>query len=261
MIKRIDFKIPELFLLKNYPSKLFYIGNLNLLKKRKISIVGARKAYPYTREYTRIIANKLAKRGIVIVSGCAMGVDKEAHLGAGAENTIAVMGNSLDIRYPSINASLIEQIEKRGLVLSQFEESFKATKWSFVVRNEIVVALGEVLIVAQADLKSGSMRSVEFALRMGKEIYVLPHRLGESEGTRYLLKNSLAKEILDIDEFVEKFGEKKEIEKECFKDDFLKFCEKSPSLEEALQMFKDRVFEAELMGEIEIVNGKIRVVK
>ena len=260
MIKEVDFTINELLSMQKYPPKLFYIGNLNLLKKRKVSIVGARRAYPYTKTYTRLLANELSKRGVVVVSGCAMGVDREAHLGAGANNTIAVMGNSLDIRYPSVNASLIKDIEEKGLVLSQFDKGFKATKWSFVVRNEIVVALGEVLVVAQADLKSGSMRSVEFALEMGKEIYVLPHRLNESEGTNYLLKNSLAKPILDIKEFANNFGEEVFI-KEDKKDDFLDYLRTSPSLEEALRKFGDRVFEAELMGEIEINNGKIKVIK
>ena len=260
MIKEVNFQIDELLCMQKYPSKLFYIGNLNLLKKRKISIVGARRAYPYTKTYTRLLANELAKRGVVVVSGCAMGVDREAHLGAGADNTIAVMGNSLDIRYPSVNASLIKDIEDKGLVLSQFDKGFKATKWSFVVRNEIVVALGEVLVVAQADLKSGSMRSVEFALKMGKEIYVLPHRLNESEGTNYLLKNSLAKPILDIEEFADNFGEKSYI-KETEEDEFLEYLKKHPSLQEALEKFGDKIFEAELMGDIEINNGKIKVVK
>ncbi|NPA81570.1 MAG: DNA-processing protein DprA [Epsilonproteobacteria bacterium] len=254
MIKRIDFQIKELLSMKKYPKKLFYKGDLNLLKRRKVSIVGARKAYPYTREFTLKIAKELSKREVAIVSGAAMGVDREAHIGAGAKNTIAVMGNSLDIRYPAVNRKLIEDIEKNGLVISPFEESFKPTKWSFVVRNEIVVALGEVLIITQADLNSGSMRSADFAIEMKKEIYVLPHRLNESEGTNYLLKNSLAKPILDIEEFASLFGEKKDK-----RDEFLEFCSKNPSYEEAVKRFKDRVFEAELLGEIEIVNGKIIV--
>ena len=74
----------------------------------------------------------------------------------------------LDIRYPVINRPLIEGIENRGLILSQFNDGFRATGWSFVVRNELVVALGDLLIVTEADLKSGSMRSVEYGFENGK---------------------------------------------------------------------------------------------
>ena len=73
------------------------------------------------------------------------GVDTLAHQGAGAANTIAVLPNGIDLRYPKANVALIESIEKKGLTLSQFEPSFAAREWSFVVRNEIVVALGDVL--------------------------------------------------------------------------------------------------------------------
>jgi len=72
------------------------------------------------------MTNALAKRGVCVVSGAAMGVDAIAHAGAGEENTIAVVGNGLDIRYPALNKSLIENIEKKGLMLSQFNDGFRA---------------------------------------------------------------------------------------------------------------------------------------
>ncbi len=103
-----------------------------------------------------------------------MGVDSIAHQNAGANNTIAIMANGLDIKYPNVNKSIITKIENEGLTLSQFKAGFKATPWSFVLRNEIVVSLGEILIVSEADLKSGSMRSVEYALKMGKK-YMFYH--------------------------------------------------------------------------------------
>ncbi|WP_300366910.1 DNA-processing protein DprA, partial [Hydrogenimonas sp.] len=140
-----------------------------------------------------------------------------------------------------------------GLVLSQFEPDFRATPWSFVVRNEVVVALGEVLVVAQADRESGTMRSVEFAKAMGKKIFVLPHRLGESEGTNDLLKEGAAEAIYDIETFADMFGSG-EGEKD---DEFLAFCRTSPSYEEAANRFGERLFEAELEGIIEIRDGRV----
>lgn len=252
---KVEFHIDELNSMKKYPKELFYKGNLELLKKQKISIIGTRRPSSYTKQQTAKISAGLSKRGVCIVSGAAMGVDSLAHQNAGANNTIAVMANGLDIRYPSVNKSLIENIEKEGLTLSQFQEGFKATPWSFVVRNEVVVALGDKLIVSEADLKSGSMRSVEFALKMQKEIFVLAHRIGESEGTNYLLKNNLAKAIYDVDDFLTNFGNS---ELTC-KDEFLDYCIKNPSIDEAIEKYGNLVYEYELEGKIELKNSFIIV--
>ena len=137
---------------------------------------------------------------MVIVSGAAMGVDAIAHQNA-IPNTIAVVANGLDIKYPAINKNLITQIETNSLVLSTYPKSSVARTYTFVERNELVVALGDVLIVTQADINSGSLRSVEFALKMGKKIYTLPHRIGESEGTNRLLNQGLATAIYNVDIF------------------------------------------------------------
>ena len=131
----------------------------------------------------------------------------------------------------------------------------KATPWSFVLRNELVVALGEVLVVSEAELGSGSMRSVEFALKMGKEIYVLPQRLGESSATNELLKKNQAKAIYDIDEFVAKFAPLEKQEKQH--DEFSLYIETNPSYEEAVRKYPERIFEAELNAEIEIRDARV----
>lgn len=248
--------VPELERMKKYPPSLYYKGALSLLKKRKISIVGSRKPNQYTRQLTARLAQALSQRDICIVSGAAMGVDAIAHKNAGASHTIAVMANGLDIRYPAVNKSLIESIEDKGLVLSQFEPGVKARAWSFVVRNELVVALGEALIVTQADLDSGTMRSVAYALAMGTPIYVLPHRIGESEGTQKLLADKSAEAIYDIENFCEGFGA---LEKKS-DDDFLRYCETNPGYEAALSAYGDRVLEYELEGKIAIRNAKIHLI-
>jgi DNA processing protein len=186
-----------------------------------------------------------------------MGVDTIAHEGAGSENTIAVVANGLDIRYPVINQSLIESIEQQGLMLSQFDEGFRATGWSFVVRNELVVALGDILIVTEADLNSGSMRSVEYALKMGKEIWVLPHRLDESLGTNKLLFDGKAQTIKDVETFASRFGQA--VQSDIVKDDFFYFCQTSPTFDETVEKFGDRVYEAELEGSITIRNGIVMI--
>ncbi len=256
---RVEEYIKELESMKKYPKELYAIGNLELLRRPKVSIVGTRRPSGYTKEFTLSISKSLASRGVCVVSGVAMGVDALAHIGAGYANTIAVVANSLDIRYPSVNRQLIEGIEKEGLMLSQFAPTFKATPWSFVVRNEVVVALGDVLIVTEADLNSGSMRSVEFALKMGKEIYVLAHRLNESRGTNELLEKGLAKPIYSIEEFTNRYGVIPK-DDEVIKDEFFYFCQTSPTLDLAVNRFGSRVYEAELCGEIMIENGLVRLV-
>ena len=127
------------------------------------------------------------------------------------------------------------------------------------MRNELVVALGNALIVTEADENSGSMRSVEFALRMGREVFVLPHRLGESRGTNQLLESGLAKPIYDIELFANSYGvipKNESIER----DEFFYFCQTSPTLDEAISKFSTRVYEAELEGLISIENGLVRLI-
>lgn len=242
--------------MKKYPSELFYIGNIDLLKKKKISIVGTRKPNQYTKMITFKLAQELAKRDIVVVSGCAMGVDALAHSGAGSLNTIGVVANGLDTRYPSVNTNLIKDIEKNGLMLSQFREGEKAKNYSFVLRNEIVVALSDILIVTQADLNSGSLSSIKYALKMGKDVYTIPHRLGESLGTQEYVQKNLIKTIYDLDTFFNNFSQNISTNNE---DDFLNFCKKNPTYEEAVHKYGDKVFEYELDGLIIVVNGIITV--
>jgi len=254
-INPINFIIEELNLMKKYPKEIFYIGDTDLLKKRKVSIVGSRKPNPYTQQYTQQLSQKLSSHNICIVSGAAMGVDAIAHKAAGSNNTIAVAGTGLDIKYPAINKNLIKDIENNGLMLSQFKEKTPSQRYNFPIRNELVVALGEVLIVTQADINSGTMRSVEFALKMGKQIYVLAHRLNESEGTNKLLEDKKAIAIYDIDKFIENFvGCKNEIKHQ---DDFIEYCKKNPTYDEIMSLYPSKVFEYELSGKIKVENGLI----
>lgn len=255
MIQEIDFHISKLESMKRYPNKLYFVGDINLLSMPMISIVGTRKPNQYTKIFTAQLAKKLASFGVIIVSGAAMGVDAIAHQNA-LPYTIAVAANGLDIHYPAINKNLIQQIEKEGLLLSAYPPKSTPKGYTFVERNEIVVALGDCLIVTEADIDSGSLRSVEYAIRMGKKIYVLPHRLGESQGTNNLLQKGLATPIYDIDQFLVSLGYCKSKEES---DQFLIFCEQNPSYDEAVAQYGGKVFEYELLGKIIISNGIVKL--
>ena len=131
MSQMIEEHILELEYMKKYPKELFYKGNLELIKRPKVSIVGTRRPSSYTRQATYKLAKALSSRGVCVVSGAAMGVDSIAHDGAGVDNTIAVVANGLDIRYPVVNRQQIESIENSGLVMSQFKDGFRATSLEF----------------------------------------------------------------------------------------------------------------------------------
>ncbi len=111
-IRRYTKHLDALDNMKRYPKDIFYVGNIELLDRPKVSIVGSRRPFGYVKEFTQKIANNLAKRGVITVSGGAMGVDAIAHLGAGVDNTILVSANGLDIIYPKVNSNLIKDIYK-----------------------------------------------------------------------------------------------------------------------------------------------------
>jgi len=253
MSNYLDFYIKELEQVKKYPNEIFYKGNTSLLKERKISIVGTRRPNSYTKQITHKLSYELSKREIIIVSGAAIGVDAISHNAAGSSNTIAVVANGLDIRYPAINSKLINSIEKNGLVISTYKDGEKARNYTFVHRNELVVALGEILIVTQADEKSGTLTSINYALEMGKKVYTIPHRLGESLGTQKLIEKGLIEPIYNLEKFLNSFGNinKKTNTLDTYINTF-------PLYEDALKKYQDKIYELELEGKIIIENGYIK---
>ncbi len=221
--------------------ELFYKGDLSLLEKQKIAIVGSRKAGKYTKETTYLLSKKLSKK-YTIITGGALGVDTQAHKGA-YPNTIFVSPSSLDIIYPKSNENLIKNIYKNALAVSEYEKNYRPYKYTFLQRNRIIVALSDFVIIAEADKKSGSMRSFEWAKEYGKKVYVLPHRINESSGTRYLAGTNQAEVIWDIDEFCKSLG--------------IDENEKIMNLNEALKEYGSQLYEMELDGKVNIKNGKV----
>ena len=221
--------------------ELFYKGNLELLNKPKIAIVGSRRASKYTKEITFLLAKKLSQK-YAIISGGALGVDTEAHKGA-YPNTIFVSPSSLDLIYPKSNETLIKNIYKNALALSEYEKNYKPYKHTFLQRNRIIVALSKAVIIAEANLKSGSMRSFEWAKEFGKKVYILPHRINESSGTRYLAATNQAEVIWNIDEFCKSLG--------------IENNQKILNLNEALKEYGTQLYEMEIEGKVIIKNAKV----
>ncbi|WP_309322184.1 DNA-processing protein DprA, partial [Priestia megaterium] len=135
---------------ENYPIKIkeclsdykpiYYRGNLSLLDKPSIAIVGSRKASAYGKSCARALAKCAVEYGAVVVSGLALGIDSEAHsacLENGGE-TIAVLANGVDVFYPKRNQALQKRIEETGLLLSEYEDGTRAQRYTFPVRNRII---------------------------------------------------------------------------------------------------------------------------
>jgi DNA processing protein len=263
--KTLNKHIKELDGMKTYPKELFYMGNLELLNKPKISIVGTRAPNQYTKNTISSLSSSLSKNGICIVSGGAMGVDAIASLGAGADNTIVVLANSLDMLYPATNKKLLEQIANKGLIISKFDINHKPRVYDFVQRNEIVVALGDSLIIGEADLKSGTLHSASYGQKMNKDIYTLPHRLNESLGSNELLAQSKAQAIYNIDNFVYECCNKFDILKNSLKqkenakkdDKVTKYFKTNPRYDDAIAKYPNEVLEYELSLKIKVQNNSI----
>lgn len=245
-------KIPTpLLRLKNPPKKLHYTGNLDLLNMPKIAVVGSRKISYYTKTLISNLCTKLKNYGICVVSGGAIGCDIQAHKAA-FPNTVAIFANGLNIIYPKTNANLINEIYNNSLALSEYELNQPPLRHRFLERNRIVVGLCEALVIAQADLNSGSMSSARIAKNLNIPIFVFPQRIDESKGTNLLLKHQDAILLDDFDEFALKFGNK--IKEVSQNDEILNFIKNNSNLQDCLNKFGNKIYEYELLGKI-IING------
>lgn len=162
---------------RNAPKHLFLSGDRGLLARgARVSIVGARRATALGVTRAERLAAKLARRGVVVVSGLAEGIDTAAHVGAMREGfTIAVLGTPLDVCYPARNRALQERIAAEHLALSQFPPGFPvtpATKSRFVQRNRTMALLSDATVIVEAGETSGSLSQGWEALRLGRDLFI-----------------------------------------------------------------------------------------
>lgn len=185
----------KLLQIKEYPEKLYYMGNVNLLSYNKIiAIVGSRDCTEYGRKYANIFAKELSENGICIISGMALGIDTAAHYGAiqNIGKTIAVLGGGLDQIYPKENQWLYNQILLNGgCIISEHEDNKEAVLSTFPKRNRIISALADAVIVIEAKSRSGSKVTAKYAKEQGKNVYCIPMNLDSknSSGIVDLIKN------------------------------------------------------------------------
>lgn len=246
-------KIPA----KERPKQLYYRGDKSIFKKRKIAIVGARRASKYSKTQAFLLAKQLSNSGFAVVSGAAEGIDACAHEGA-SPSTIAVMPCGLNICYPEANKNLIQQIYQNSLAISEYEADEKPRNYTFVHRNRLVVGMSEALVIAEADEKSGSMRSAEYALKYDIPLFVLAHRIDESLGTNKLLKEGVAKPIFGVEDFVKSLGGSISFDEPT--EEWAIFAKSAPSVADFFARYGEKLYELELDGKVEIKNGAVKIV-
>lgn len=174
------------------PISLYVKGNIEKLNNKNIGIIGCRECTTYGKKSAEYFSYNLSKQNINIVSGLAKGIDSYAHLGSlNTGNTIAVLGNGLDMIYPKENLELANEIIKKGgTIISEYPCGTKPDKMKFPARNRIISGISSGIIVIEAKEKSGTLITVDFALEQGREVFVVPGNINSinSVGTNDLIK-------------------------------------------------------------------------
>ena len=206
----------KLFIRGSFPSNQNEDGNKSLASKNPsqdlkfLCVVGSRKFTSYGKEACEHLIKNLRGWPIVIVSGLAFGIDSIAHeaaLEVGLQ-TIAIPGSGLSdkVLYPRNHFHLAQNILKNGgALISEYEDDFRATPWSFPQRNRIMVGISHAILIIEASSKSGTMITARMAADYNRDVLALPSSIFNqtSEGTHYLLKNGAtpvrtAEDILEI---------------------------------------------------------------
>ena len=200
---------PQLSGLPQPVKELYVQGPLKgLLQRPTVAIVGSRKATPYGRNVTEKLAADLARAGVVIVSGLALGVDSIAHqacLDAGGQ-TIAVLPTGLDRIYPAQHYNLAQAIIGQGgaLVSEYAPNSGAPQKYQFIARNRIIASLSNIVIITEAAEKSGSLHTAQFALEQGIDVFAVPGNItsAQSSGANRLIQSG-AYPLLTVQDVLE----------------------------------------------------------
>lgn len=190
------------------PKQIYLAGKLPNERIPVVAIVGSRKPTPYGEEVTYRLAYDLAKRGVLIISGLAYGVDAIAHkaaLDAGG-TTIAVLASGLHKVYPAANTQLAEQIiSQSGAIISEQETGHEPRRYDFLSRNRLISGLADAVIVTEAAERSGSLSTVAHAISQNKSVFAIPGPITSllSAGPNRLIQDGChvaleARDVLDI---------------------------------------------------------------
>lgn len=252
--------------IKNHPPLLSVRGNKKALLKKSVSMVGTRHATIVGMNFIADLAQKFSAENYVVVSGMAMGTDAAAHKGAlrtvGDSQTIAVLAGGVDYIWPLENESLYWEIVERGAVVSEMPVGFVPVVSNFVIRNRLIAWLGQKLILGEADLNSGSMKTAEFAYESNREIWAIPSHPTDSRsfGPNSLIKSGRAKLCTGPQDFFDSKKNCKKIESDNLLLDALGTIPVSESVlseivKKSISEIKQELVILELQGLVRKVDG------
>ena len=167
---------PELLRSPAPPPALFVWGDAACLQRPMIAIVGTRGASVYGKAVAQKFAEAFVRAGVVVVSGGAMGIDENAHLGAleAGGQTVAVFANGADVVQPPKNGPLFERIRTQGCLVSPFAVGAPALEFRFKPRNELIAAMSLAVVVVEVPERSGALMTCTAAADLGREVFVVP---------------------------------------------------------------------------------------
>lgn len=198
-----DIEYPELLKeTEGYPPVLFAKGNISLLNKDKISIIGTRNSSIHGEKLTKQIATDVGKNGLIVVSGLARGIDAAAHYGSLETGTIGVIAGGINCIYPRENEKLQNALYEKGLVITENLINTIPVPKNFPRRNRIISGISRGVLVIEAMKNSGTMITANYALEQGRDVFAVPGFPLDPRayGTNFLLKNGaiLVRDAQDI---------------------------------------------------------------
>lgn len=210
-ITQDDYEYPKKLLqIKDKPAKLYVLGNIDLLNKTSIAIVGSRDCTEYGYKQAIKFAKELSQKNICVISGMAKGIDTAAHIGAKMYlgGTVAVLGGGFNDIFPKENESLFKEIlEDGGCIISEYAPNIMHESIYFPRRNRIVAGLSDALLVVEAKHRSGTSITAKYAVKQKKIVYCIPSSLESKNayGTSRLIQNG-AKLVTSSNDILKDFG-------------------------------------------------------
>ncbi len=217
----------------NAPFALFVKGRLPNDEKKSVAVVGARSCSEYGRSVSKLLGRTLAEHGVQVISGMALGVDSASHAGSleAGGDTFAVLGCGCDVCYPRSSHNIYDNIlSGSGGIISELLPGTQPQPHFFPMRNRIISALADIVIIVEARERSGSLITADFALEQGKDIYAVPGRYLDSlsAGCNRLIEQG-AGIFVDMDSFLKNAGIVEDVKKK-------KEGRSSPKLTEEAQL-------------------------
>src|ERR1700687_2516536 len=227
------------------PPPLLYVrGDISVLNRHSISMVGTRRPTPYGNQVAVRLGRDLAEGGLTVVSGMARGIDSSAHQGAcralhGA--TVGVLGTGVDVIYPKENRKLFGEVEKRGALISEFPLGSHPAPENFPVRNRIVAGMSLGVVVVQGAQYSGSLITARLGMEFGREVYGVPGNVtvDVSFAPNQMIKQG-AKLVTSWEDVIEELPT--EIRAELFPVEATTTAERASLVEGALSPVEKKIF-------------------